>query len=129
MKLLVDSSFLLRAAESGKNFLELTEDLIGQDIEPIILDTTLEELERLAKSRGRRSSLAKLCLKFAKNMNVRKSAGDDVDDQIINFAKNIRCAVATNDMALKKRLRSLGTTTILIASNDKIRVEGRSHLL
>lgn len=129
MKLLMDSSFLLLAAKVGKNFFELTEDIVGQKIEPLILDTTLEELKRLAKSPRRRSSLAKLCLELAKDMHVKKSVGRSADDQILNYASNYRCAVATNDMALKKRLRSLGATIIVVGSNNKIRIEGRSYLL
>lgn len=73
----------------------------------IVPDIVLSELERLAEKAGpKRSTLAKTALELAKVKfkTVQVTKAHHVDDSIIEYATKHRCAVATIDTCLLRRL-------------------------
>ena len=51
---------------------------------------------------------------------------DEVDKAIVEYAKNFKCIVATNDRYLRKILRGLGIPTIFVRESRKLGIEGYS---
>lgn len=73
----------------------------------LIPDTVQVELERLAQNAGpKRSRLAKTALELAKIKfnTVAVAPAKHVDDSIIEYAMAQKCAVATIDTSLRRRL-------------------------
>lgn len=95
----------------------------------LVPDIVEAELERLAQNAGpKRSRLAKTALEIAKSKfaKVHVPAARHADDSIIEYAMTQKCAVATIDINLRRRLIankvlviSLSKDNIIIA-NPKI---------
>jgi len=88
----------------------------------MVLQGTFDELEKLASSnsvQGRHATTALNWLK-TKDIEVKPDLSGHVDDDIVAYASENACIVATQDKDLKKRLRKLHITVVALRQ--------RSHL-
>lgn len=118
MQVLCDTSFLLILVSKPIKRVEKIESQLGR-LEFLVPDIVEGELERLAKTAGpKRSRLAKTALELgrAKFTTVAVAPAKHVDDSIIEYAITQRCAVATIDTDLRRRLIS---TQVLVLSLSK----------
>ncbi len=102
MKIILDTNFLLIP---GQFKIDIFEKLRGDKL--IILEPCIKELERISKGKGKDGTSAIIALTLLKKHNIKviKTSGP-ADKAIINHATKHECAVATNDKALIKRLKS-----------------------
>jgi len=125
MKVLVDASFLMLCAEAGRDFIRLAEDVIGEPMEPCITEEVLNELRSIAGRGGRRGRFASIALEIAGRMHVIGGGGEmPADMRLLQEAARLKAAIATMDMNLIKRARSLGIPVISIRSDKRIIFEG-----
>jgi uncharacterized protein len=106
MHVLCDTSFLIVLVSKPIKRLEKIESHLGT-LEFLVPDIVERELERLAQNSGpKRSRLAKTALELAraKFNTVALAPEKHVDDSIIEYAMAHRCAVATIDTNLRRRL-------------------------
>lgn len=90
----------------------------------IVPDIVIGELERLQKKAGpKRSTLAKTALETAKSRFaiVKVPEAAHVDDSIAEYAMEEKCAVATIDTLLRRRLIANGVL-VLTLSRDRLTV-------
>jgi rRNA-processing protein FCF1 len=88
----------------------------------LVPDIVKEELVRLAEKAGpKRSTLAKTALGLAevKFRTVAVARAEHVDDSIIEYAITHKCAVATIDTNLRRRLIA-NEVLVLTLSRDKL---------
>jgi len=73
---------------------------------PIILSSVIEELKRLSKGTGKNARKAKLALEIIgkKKMSI-VMTNKRGDNAILDYARDNRCTVATNDKELLKTLK------------------------
>ena len=101
----------------------------------LVPDIVVRELERLAQYAGtKRSGLAQTALELAraKFSKVAVAPAKHVDDSIIEFAMVQRCAVATIDTDLRRRLIA-NQVLVLSLSNDNLiianpKIDPKDHL-
>lgn len=76
----------------------------------------LDELISIGRSLDKRGKFARLALQIAKHFDIIRSdlEGADVDEKILRLAKEMGCAVATADAALRRRLSSEGIRVLLL---------------
>jgi rRNA-processing protein FCF1 len=76
----------------------------------------LDELISIGRSLDKRGKFARLALQIAKHFDIIRSdlEGADVDEKILQLAKEMGCAVATADAALRRRLSSEGIRVLLL---------------
>ncbi|MEN3035694.1 MAG: PIN domain-containing protein [Candidatus Methanosuratincola sp.] len=76
----------------------------------------LDELISIGRSFDKRGKFARLALQIAKHFEIIRSdlEGADVDEKILRLAKEMGCAVATADAALRRRLSSEGVQVLLL---------------
>ena len=100
-ELLLDANFIV---ECGKrNLLESAKELVP-GAEVITLQAIIDELEKVGE---------KLAIELVHSEKVRiVGRRGYADDEIVNYAKNGRVAVATNDKGLTKRLRKAGVAVV-----------------
>jgi rRNA-processing protein FCF1 len=106
MQVLCDTSFLIVLVSKPIKRLAKIESQLGR-VDFLIPDIVQAELERLAQNAGpKRSRLAKTALEVAKTKFkiVAAPPSKHVDDSIIEYAMAQRCAVATIDTNLRRRL-------------------------
>lgn len=104
-------------------------------LEFLVPDIVETELERLAQKAGpKRSRLAKTALEIARNkfQKVRLPHARHVDDSIIDYAMAQKCAVATIDTNLRRRLIK-NQVLVLSLSNDNLivanpKIRAKDHL-
>ncbi len=101
--------------------------LLGR-FEPVVLSTTVDELEALSKrgpEKTRKIALSALELvKKCSLLSVQRRPEESPDDVIVRVAKELQCPVATNDRALRKRLREAGIATIFLRQRSHLKTEG-----
>ena len=88
----------------------------------LVPDIVVGELERLAQKAGpKRSTLAKTALELsmAKFRTVTVAPARQVDDSIIEYAVKNKCAVATIDTNLRRRLIA-SELLVLTLSKDRL---------
>ncbi len=125
MKVLVDASFLMLCAEAGRDFMHMAEEAIGEPIEPYVTEEVLNELKSIAGRGGRRGRLAALALKIAGGMSLIRGGGDvPADMRLLQEAARLKAAIATVDLSLIRRARSLGIPVMSIGSDMRIVFEG-----
>lgn len=91
----------------------------------VVLEDTLKELERLSRSSSKvKASRASLALQYASKFEKAPSIGPGpVDEKIAAYALDKGFIIATMDEDLRRKLRSLGITTIT-CKDDVVVVEG-----
>jgi len=102
---LFDSSFLMAVVERPTTWFEDIVQTVGK-VQPAILQCTSDELKRIAGKQLKRSRTAALALEFAKDFASKDSGSGKVDDEIVSFALEKRCVVATVDRELARTLRA-----------------------
>ncbi len=105
MKIIMDTNILFLP---GQMKIDIFRELEGNEL--IVLDSTLKELRKLAASKGKNGTSAKIAVELIKqkNISVASSKGGDTDTAIANYALAHGCAVATNDKKLMERLKKSG---------------------
>jgi hypothetical protein len=128
VKVILDSSFLFIPVQFRVDIYVELAKLLNRKFEPMILSPTTDELERIAKGGSAKlRKQAALALQFAKKCRqVEAMRGKDEphDDVIVRVASEARSYVATNDRALRKRLRALEVPVIYLRQKSRLALEG-----
>ena len=124
--MLFDTNLLMTIFEKPVDVIGRVEELLDAKVEPVILRSQLQELERLASSkRWKASRIARTLLRLIEGrFEVIEDPGGRVDDAILDVSSSKGFIVATNDRELRKRLRERGVTVIYMKSDGKFEVEG-----
>jgi len=121
MEILCDTSFLMVLVSKPIKQVVKIESQFGR-LDFLVPDIVKEELERLFEKAGpKRSTLAKTALELArvKFKTVTVAKARHVDDSIIEYAVKNKCAVATIDTNLRRRLIA-NEVLVLTLSRDKL---------
>ena len=135
MQVLCDTSFLMVLVSKPVKQLAKIESKFGM-LDFLVPNVVQAELQRLAEKAGpKRSSIARTALEIARTKfrMVGVPPAKHVDDSIVEYAMANKCAVATIDASLRRRLianevlvLSLSKDNLIIA-NPK-RKKPRDHL-
>ena len=101
----------------------------------LVPDIVEAELERLAQNAGpKRSNLAKTALEIARTnfLKVPVPRARHVDDAIIEYAMTQKCAVATIDTILRRRLIANQVLVLSLSKDNLIianpKIKAKDHL-
>jgi rRNA-processing protein FCF1 len=127
LRIVMDANFFFIPIQFKLDIFEELANLLPQRFEPIILSSTKQELEGLAKSNIKISKQALLALKFAEKcsfISVKKDPMETYDDVIVNIATEWKCFVATNDRELRKKLRKKRIPVIFLRQKGRLEIDG-----
>lgn len=128
LKVILDSNFLFIPSQFRLDIFDELANQLDRHFDMIILSSTQQELEGLAKSDSpKRRKQALLALKLAEKCRlvpVEKGSGETYDDVIIRMANEWKSLVATNDRELRKRLRNMGLPVIFLRQKQRLMLEG-----
>jgi rRNA-processing protein FCF1 len=127
-RVILDSSFLFVPSQFHVDIFEELAELLNRRFEPIVLSPTYEELQRIAgggstKLRKQAAFALKLAQK-CRQVEVTKGEEEPHDDLIIRVASETVSCVATNDRALRKRLRSKNVPVIYLRQKSRLTLDG-----
>ena len=127
-KIIIDTNFLFIPAQFRLDIFEELNNLLGQRIEPIMLSTTYQELQKLAKSKSPKiCKQAMLGLELAEKcqiVEVERKANESNDDLTFRIAMEWKCPVATNDRELREKLRQFGVAVIFLRQKKRLEIDG-----
>ena len=128
MNIILDTNFVIDCARFrlGLDEMNNIEGLYGKNY-LIVLDCCCSELEALAGKKTRHGAYARLGLEILKRENVRiaryQMRSRCVDDSVLSYAKERRCAVATNDKKLITRLKKNKISVVRIRQKKGFMIE------
>ncbi len=128
VRIILDSNFLLVPFQFRFDIIDGLREVLGRSFEPIVLSTTYEELLKLSrkkpiKLKSQASLALELCTEF-RRIKVEQNDTESNDDAIVRMAIELKGCVATNDRALKKKLRAAGIPVIYLRHRSHLALEG-----
>jgi SSU processome protein Utp24 len=125
VKVLIDTNAFTLPVQFGVDLFSELERILGA-FEPLVLDGTLRELDRLGAGRGKDASAARVGRLLAERCTVVGVPGPagTVDERIVQYAGSNGCAVVTNDIGLKHHLRDKGIRVIGMRSRRTLEISG-----
>ena len=122
MKVVLDSNFILDLIRFNLfDQLKDVEERVGK-IELVTIKPVIDELKKLKKGKGKNSLLAKLAFKWLEKEKIKIVEKEGkVDDLLLKLGKEF--VIATNDRALRKKLKEKGAKIMYIRARKKIVVE------
>lgn|ERR671921_1545942 len=134
MQILCDTSFLMVLVSKPLKRVAKIESELGR-LNFLVPDIVEAELERLAQNAGpKRSNLAKTALEIARTkfLKVPVPPARHVDDAIIEYAMTQKCAVATIDTILRRRLIANQVLVLSLSKDNLIianpKIKAKDHL-
>lgn len=118
---ILDTNFLLLPGRFNL-WIESIEEVIDRKCEILIPSNVLSELKRIQLT-GLDKISKEVALKISERYKILELEGP-VDRSILEFAKNNKCIVATNDMKLKSDLRSNQVPVIFLKKGSRLALEG-----
>jgi len=126
--ILLDANFLFIPSQFQIDIFDELMKLLNQRFEPVILSPTYKELQKIAeKGSPKIRQHASFALKLAEKcriVEVEQRFEETHDDVIVRVAAEWRCPVATNDRALRKRLRDINVSVIYLRQRSHLEMEG-----
>lgn len=129
MKIILDTNFLLIPAQFKVDIFSEIDRICLFPYELYIVDKTISELEKIIKEqKGKDKAAAKLALDMlkAKNIDILESETEkSVDDIIKSVVNKKEFVVATQDIPLKRALKSKNIPIITMRQKKKLIIEGK----
>ncbi|MFQ5710781.1 MAG: PIN domain-containing protein [Candidatus Geothermarchaeales archaeon] len=120
---MIDSNFLLRAVEEGRDVLALIDDVLGMPVPKATLGNVLEELKKLCETE-KKARKVQTALKLAEKLEILPyTPASSTDEAIVKTSAEGGFAVATNDLNLRRELRAQGIPVIYF-KDGYLSVEG-----
>jgi rRNA-processing protein FCF1 len=118
---ILDTNFLLVPFQFKINILKELDYMIESSHKFVISSVTIDELKKMGAKKGKDAISARLALKIIENNPIDIIKNDrKVDDWIVEYSKENRAIVCTNDAPLRKRLKPLGIKVATVKSRSKL---------
>jgi rRNA-processing protein FCF1 len=128
VKVVLDANFLFVPSQFSVDIFEELSNLLNRRFEPILLSSTMQELQGLAESASLKiRKQALLAIRLAEKcrfVSVEKSLNESYDDVIVRVASEWKSPVGTNDRELRKRLRKNGAPVIFLRQKRRLEMDG-----
>ena len=120
-KIILDTNFLTIPYQFGIDIFEEIERVVEGDYELTTLDSIVEELKKLTKSKGKEALAARVALTLIKEKNIKviKTGEKNVDIKIYRMTDK-NTIVATNDRNLRRRLKNKNVKVLYLRSKKHI---------
>lgn len=130
LKVILDSNALFVPLQFGIDIFEELEKLLKMKFELILLQQTVQELEKLAQTRSpQMKKNASFALKMVNKCKViqfdQQYSGLSPDAAVYQLAREWKSAVFTNDRELRKKLRNINVPVIYVRQKSRLEIDGR----
>jgi rRNA-processing protein FCF1 len=121
MKVILDTNFLIDLVRF-KIDLEEIPVLLQEPVKLFVFSSTIQELKKIEKNKGKLGSLAKLALKLIKLKQIQVLEEKESPDKAFLSIADKNTIIATNDSKLRKKLKKLGIKTIYLRAKKYLEV-------
>lgn len=112
MLVVLDTNFIMYCVAHKIDIQSSISDALDTNFELAIIDATIDELTKLSD---------KIALKIAKNFIEIKTKKDKIVDDLILDIVDKKTIVATNDLGLRKKLKSKGIRILVVRQKKYIK--------
>lgn len=122
-EVVVDTNFLLLPFQFRIDVFSELDYIIDEPFQLVLSSKVLSELKGLSKKMGKAGAGARFALKLIETRkdNLKKiTSKKPVDDWIVDYSKEQKAIVCTNDAALKKRLKKNRIKVIGLRTKTKL---------
>lgn len=127
LKVILDSNFLMIPFQFNLDIFQEIEFLLQKKVDFVVPSAVKTELTGISARGGEGAAEASLALQLASRCRVVEVALDPnetVDDAIFKAAQKLGALVATTDIELKQRLRSINVPVVYLHEKSKLEVDG-----
>lgn len=127
VKVILDSNFLMIPFQFNLDIFQEIEFLLQKRVDFIVPSAVKSELTGLSARGGEGAPEASLALQIASRcrvVEVSLEASETVDDAIVKASQKLGAVVATTDIELKNRLKTLKVPVIYLRDKSKLEVDG-----
>jgi rRNA-processing protein FCF1 len=127
IKVILDSNFLMIPFQFNLDVFQEIEFLLQRKVDFVVPSAVKTELTGISARGGEGAPEASLALQLASRCRVVEVAlqpNESVDDAIFKAAQKLGALVATTDIELKQRLRSINVPVVYLREKSKLEVEG-----
>lgn len=131
IRIILDSNFFFIPIQFRLDIFRELENVSKNKVEPILLRPVYGELKKLSLQEGMKGKLAEMAVICAETLNILEiepKSGETVDDLILRLASTWKCPVATNDRALRKKLKKNNITVIFLRQKQRLEIDGNIML-
>jgi hypothetical protein len=127
VKVILDSNFLMIPFQFNLDIFQEIEFLLQKKVDFVVPSAVKTELTSISARGGEGAPEASLALQLASRCRVVEVAlqpNETVDDAIFKAAEKLGALVATTDIELKQRLRSINVPVVYLREKSKLEVDG-----
>ena len=128
LRIIMDTNALFVPLQFRITMPDELEQLLGRNIEMVLISHVKRELTMLATKRSPSTKKkAEYAMKFAEKctyIEMEHPHSQPTDDVIVNAAKEWKAAVFTNDRQLRKRLRDISVPVIYVRQKSRLELDG-----
>jgi rRNA-processing protein FCF1 len=128
LKVILDSNIFFIPSQFNLNLFEELKNVLNRSFEPVVLSSTLKELQGIQKSvsikEKKQATIALALTSKCRRMNIEKNPLESYDDVILRVAQKNGWCVVTNDRTLRKQLREKGIPVIYLRQKNHLVIEG-----
>jgi len=127
VKVVLDSNFLMIPFQFNLDIFQEIEFLLQKRVDFIVPSAVKSELTGLSARGGEGAAEASLALQIASRcrvVEVSLETSETVDDAIVKASQKLGAVVATTDIELKNRLKTLKVPVIYLRDKSKLEVDG-----
>ena len=128
LNVVLDTNFLTVPAQFGVDVFAETERALEARVDFIVLRSVVGELEqKLEEAQGRAKSKFKIALTLLDRCRIEDDVvvhGKTVDDQLLEYTKQVEGVLATNDRELRGRAMTEGVPVLFLRSRTHIEIMG-----
>jgi len=123
-KIIFDTNFLTLPHQFKIDIFNEIDRIMEENYELFTLDSVVNELNKLSKSKGKDAVAAKIGLELIKKKNIKiiNTEEKNVDKTIISIS-NKDTIIATNDKILRKKLNDKNIKTIYLRSKKFLKIK------
>jgi hypothetical protein len=121
---IADTNFLMVPGLFGIDVFSELDRVLDRKYRVIVPESVVKELNQLARGTSDERSAARIALALVQRGQVIKTDAP-ADDAILELAKGEDRAVGTNDVRLRRELRTRGVPVIYLRQKSHLAVNGR----
>jgi len=129
VRIIFDANALFVPLQFNIDIFEETKQLLDRNFEAVVLLSTCQELERIAKQgpleTRRKAAFALELAKKCRILKTSKESETPTDDLIVQAASKHNWPVFTNDRQLRNRLRDINVPVIYVRQKSRLDMDGR----
>ena len=122
-RILLDTNFLLVPYQFKMDIFSQMDFMVDGPHELLLPTGVIAELRKLSRGKGKEGAAARFALKLIEVRKLKKvKSSGEVDGWLISYAKRKGFLVATNDKALRNRLKKEGVKAVVLRSRSGLEV-------